>query len=95
MLIFAVQSDGDAKTPLMLAGGSLFISLTTICEKSIRNRDWGYYITLSALTLIPSTLLEILSGYYAFAWVFAAELLIFGIFTFLLLKKLPPKKKKK
>ena len=93
MLIFAARPDESAKTPLILAGVALYLSLSNICEKSIRNRDWGYYLFLSILILIPATLLEILDGYYTFAWVFVPELLIFGLFTFLLLKK-PSKKKK-
>ncbi len=93
LLIFAAKSEGSAKPYLIAAGAVLYLGLSLIMEKSNRNHDWWYIIPMSALAIMPFPLIKIFKGYYSFAWVFAAELIIFGLIVFALLKGSKNKKK--
>ena len=93
LLIFAAKSEENAKPLLIAAGGVLFLGLSLVFEKSTRNHDWWYILPMSALAVIPFPVIKIIQGYYFFAWIFAAELIIFGLIVLALLKGSKNKKK--
>ncbi len=87
MILLASFHPNALKSALSFAGGAILLSIIICADKRRTHVTRGYILTMSAIYLVFSAVLFILSRDFGFLVIWAAEILVFTLVCILLLKK--------